>query len=114
MLRTHLEPQGHEVIEAPNGPAALELYFLEKPELVFLDLTMTEMHGLEVLERLREMDPRARVIVATADIQRASRELALAGGASFFLNKPFSKESVLSAVQEVLKVNQDEADGTPG
>ncbi|MCP4515502.1 MAG: response regulator, partial [Delftia sp.] len=50
MLRKKLEPQGHEVSEAPDGSSALEFYFLEKPDLVFLDLTMAEMHGLEVLE----------------------------------------------------------------
>lgn len=114
MLRATLEQQGHQVVEAASGAAALESYFLENPDLVFLDLTMAEMHGLDVLGRLREMDPQARVIVATADIQRASRELALAGGASFFLNKPFSREAVLSALQAVLEGNQDEADGRPG
>ena len=113
MLRGTLEPQGHQVVEAPDGAAALERYFLEKPDLVFLDLTMAEMHGLDVLVKLREMDPQARVIVATADIQRSSQEMALARGASFFLNKPFSKQAILSAVESALGRAQDEVDGTP-
>ncbi len=112
MLRTKLEPQGHEVIEAPDGAAALELYFLEKPDLVFLDLTMTDMHGLDVLTKLREMDPQARVVVATADIQQSSRDIARERGACHFLTKPFSAESILTALEAVLERAQDGVDGT--
>jgi CheY-like chemotaxis protein len=52
-MRRILEGAGHSVVEAEEGMAALELYFLEKPDLVFLDLVMKGMYGLEVLEKLR-------------------------------------------------------------
>ena len=56
-----LESAGYEVAEAEDGMAALERYFLEKPDLVLLDLVMKGMNGLDVLTKLREMDPaRAR------------------------------------------------------
>ena len=67
-----------------------------------LDLTMSDMHGLEVLARLRELDPHAHIIVATADVQRSTREMALKAGASDFLSKPFEEETVLAAVARVL------------
>src|SRR5215211_1921634 len=102
-LRKILEPEGHQIIEAEEGIAALERYFLDKPDLVFLDLTMTGMYGIDVLNKLREMDPQARVIVASADIQSSTREMVDAGGASAFINKPFTSEKVLSAVSETLK-----------
>src|SRR5215212_8128807 len=91
-LRKILESAGHEVIEAEEGIIALERYFLERPDVVFLDLTMTGMYGIEVLTKLREMDPQARVIVASADIQSSTRELVRSGGASAFINKPFTSD----------------------
>ena len=102
-LRKILEPAGHEISEAEEGIVALERYFLDKPDLVLLDLTMTGMYGVEVLNKLREMDPQARVIIASADIQSSTREMVDASGASAFINKPFTSEKVLSTVSMVLE-----------
>jgi two-component system chemotaxis response regulator CheY len=79
------------------------LYFLDRPDLVLLDLTMPGMHGLDVLSTLRRMDPAARVVVATADIQSSTRVLAEQAGALGFINKPLGAENVLTAVNEALK-----------
>ena len=106
-LRKILEPAGHEISEAEEGIVALERYFLDKPDLVLLDLTMTGMYGVEVLNKLREMDPQARVIIASADIQSSTREMVDASGASAFINKPFTSEKVLSAVSIVLEGKTD-------
>ena len=62
-LRRILESAGYEAVEADDGMTALEMYFLEKPGLVLLDLVMKGMYGLDVLVKLREMDQDARVIV---------------------------------------------------
>jgi two-component system chemotaxis response regulator CheY len=102
MMRRILEGAGHEVIEADDGLLALERYSLDRPGLVMLDLTMRGMHGLEVLARLRELDPDAQVIVATADVQRPTRELVAAGGARDCLAKPFEPEQILAAVGRAL------------
>jgi two-component system chemotaxis response regulator CheY len=106
-LRKILEPAGYEISEAEEGIVALERYFLDKPDLVLLDLTMTGMYGVEVLNKLREMDPQARVIIASADIQSSTREIVDAGGASAFINKPFTSEKVLSTVRMVLEGKTD-------
>jgi two-component system chemotaxis response regulator CheY len=101
-LRAMLESGGHEVHEAGDGLAALEQYFLVKPDLVLLDLTMKEMGGLEVLTRLRELDPAGRVVVATADIQSSTRKLVDEAGACGFVGKPFAAAEILKTVQAVL------------
>ena len=59
--RTILEGAGFEVLEAEDGIAALESYFVAKPDLVLLDLVMKGMYGLDVLSKLRELDPDAKV-----------------------------------------------------
>ena len=102
MLRRILESEGHEVIESGEGAAGIELFFLEKPDLVFLDLTMKDMYGLDVLASLREIDPDARIIIASADIQDQTRDLVNEAGANAFVNKPLSPEKVLHALNAVM------------
>ena len=101
-MRRILETAGYNVVEASEGMAALELYFLEKPDLVFLDLVMKGMYGLDVLEKLREMDAGARVVVASADIQSSTRKMVEEAGARAFINKPFVVDQVLAAVNTAL------------
>lgn len=101
-LRRILESAGYEVVEADDGMTALELYFLEKPSLVLLDLVMKGMYGLDVLVKLREMDPKALVVVASADIQSSTRKLVDEAGALAFINKPFVSEQVITAVEAAL------------
>ena len=101
-LRRILESAGYEVVEADDGMTALELYFLEKPSLVLLDLVMKGMYGIDVLVKLREMDPKALVVVASADIQSSTRKMVDEAGALAFINKPFVSEQVIAAVEAAL------------
>jgi len=103
IVRGYLESAGHEVSEAADGVAAIDRYSLEKPDLVLLDLVMSGMGGLEVLQKLRENDSQARVIVATADIQNSTRVMAAEAGSLGFLNKPIRKEELLTAVMSGLE-----------
>ncbi|HXT33421.1 MAG TPA: response regulator, partial [Vicinamibacterales bacterium] len=59
--RRVLENAGYTVVEADDGLSALEQFAVEKPDIVMLDLVMKGMYGLEVLAKLRELDPAVRV-----------------------------------------------------
>ena len=103
--RTHrriVESDGHVVHEATTGMAAIESFFVHRPDLVLLDLTMEDMSGFEVLEKLRALNAGARVIVISADVQRSTAKLVAEAGALRFLGKPVSPESLLEAVRETL------------
>ena len=102
-MRSILEGGGFEVTEAEDGMVALEKYFAERPDLVMLDLVMKGMYGLDVLAKLREMDPSARVIVVSADIQSSSQEMVRTAGASGFVNKPVDRDHLLEVVRQVLE-----------
>jgi two-component system chemotaxis response regulator CheY len=91
------------VIEAEDGISGIESYFLEKPDLVLLDITMKGMNGIEVLQKLREMDANAKIVIATADIQSSTRTLTQSGGACGFVVKPLGADQVLSAVNAALQ-----------
>ena len=101
-LRQILEPEGYDIVEAEDGLIALERYFLDKPDVVLLDLVMKGMYGLEVLIKLRELDAEAKVVVVSADIQTSSKELVEQAGAKAFVNKPFDRAEIVSALADVL------------
>jgi len=101
--RRILEAGGHRVIEESDGLAALERFALDRPQVVLLDVTMVGMSGLDVLRQLRAIDPAACVVMATADVQSSTRELAMAGGASGFVTKPLAGSVVLAAIAAALE-----------
>jgi two-component system chemotaxis response regulator CheY len=101
--RSILQGAGHDVVEAEDGIVALERYFLERPDVVLLDITMRGMTGIEVLKKLLEMDPQARVVIATADIQSSTRALTREAGARGFITKPLAADQVVNAVNEALR-----------
>lgn len=99
-LSNLLRQAGHEVLEANNGFQALEVYEDQKPDLVFMDITMPEMDGIEALKRLRALDPEARVVMCTALGQQSMVIEAVKSGAKDFIVKPFQPERVLQAVEK--------------
>ena len=101
-MRRILEGAGYSVVEADEGMAALETYFIEKPVAVLLDLVMKGMYGLDVLAKLREMDHDARVVIASADIQTSTRTLAEEAGAYAVVNKPLVASEVIQALEKAL------------
>jgi two-component system chemotaxis response regulator CheY len=103
MLRQMLEEMGHTVEEATDGPSALERYYIHRHDLVLLDMVMNGMYGLEVLSKIRELNPEVRVIVATADIQNSTRKRVRDAGASAFLTKPVNRKELASVVTTLLE-----------
>ncbi len=91
----------YEFYEAGDGLAGFELYKEIKPDITFMDLTMPVMDGTAALAEIRKYDPRAMVIVATADVQIKSVSRVMDLGAFMVLKKPPSKESVREALAQV-------------
>lgn len=102
LMRRTLEAREHTVIEAGGGLAALESFVVSRPEVVMLDLTMEDLGGMEVLGRLREIDPDVRVIIVSADIQKSTGKMVEEAGAFRFLAKPADPEEVVAAVSAAL------------
>jgi CheY-like chemotaxis protein len=90
------------VEEVSDGAQALEQFLLKRHDAVVLDLLMHGMDGVEVLRKLREMNPQLPVIVLTADIQRTTRDLVKEAGAVAMVNKPVSKEQLSEVLPIVL------------
>jgi two-component system, chemotaxis family, chemotaxis protein CheY len=88
-----------EIIEAQNGLESFDLYKEHLPKIVFMDLTMPVMDGFESLEKIKEFDKNAKVIIVSADIQKLSMEKASKLGAFNFIKKPIDLEKM----QQILK-----------
>jgi two-component system, chemotaxis family, chemotaxis protein CheY len=83
-----------EIFEAQNGQEALDIYKEVSPKIVFLDLTMPIMDGFTALEKIKEFDANAKVVVISADIQKLSMDRVLQLGAFNFVKKPIDSEKM--------------------
>jgi len=98
VLSTFFAQRGYEVKTAGNGEDALKLFEECHPHLVFLDVRMGGMSGVEVLRRIREKDPVTKVIMITAVKDDATVTQTKALGASDYVTKPFDLEYLQNEV----------------
>ena len=98
---------GYEVFTAENGNKALEIYRekMEGIDLVILDLIMPEMGGEECLDGILEIDPNARVLIASGQLAMESRKAVLERRARGFIDKPCNTRELLRKVRKVLEEN---------
>ena len=94
-----LEDEGYKVISANDGESGIDLCASDSPDVVITDIRMPGIDGMEVLKRIKEIDPDREVIVATAfsDINYAIRALQL--DASDFIIKPISEQALMVALK---------------
>ena len=97
LIRGVAAEAGWEVVaEASNGEEGVALYAQHKPDLVTMDLVMPVMGGLEALRKIRELDPKAQVVVVTALDQKQALMDSIRDGALDFIVKPFERSRVLN------------------
>jgi len=90
-----------EVREAANGREALSVFREQQPTLVILDLNLPGVGGLEVLSRLKAIDPDARILVLSMHDDQIHVTRALQAGAAGYVSKNASPEELLEAIRRV-------------
>jgi len=102
-----LEDDGVEFFTAGNGEIALDIIQEEKPNLVFLDVMMPKMNGMEVCRRVKkELNLRdVYIILLTAKGQELDRLKGQEVGADIYMTKPFDPEAILSKARQVLNLS---------
>jgi two-component system OmpR family response regulator len=103
LVRTYLERDGHRVVEALDGRAALAAIALEAPALVVLDVMLPEVDGLAVLRAVRRGGSTTPVLILSARGTVGDRIAGLAAGADDYLPKPFSPSELVLRVQRILE-----------
>ena len=101
-----LEDEGVEFLTAENGEIALDIIQKENPQLVFLDVMMPKMNGMEVCRRVKKelgMD-NVFIVLLTAKGQETDRQKGLDVGADVYMTKPFDPEVLLEKAKQVLGI----------
>lgn len=97
-----LEFSGYRVMaEAYDGQEAIEIFsgLKDKPDVIIMDHRMPNKDGVDTTIQIKEIDPEAKIIFASADTSIRAR--ALDAGASEFLSKPFQIKELVSALDEI-------------
>ena len=94
---------GHDLVEAENGKAALDKARAEEPDFVLSDWNMPEMTGIEFLRALRAAGLRTPFVFVTSEATSEMRETAAAAGALDLITKPFDAERFREALEPILR-----------
>jgi DNA-binding response OmpR family regulator len=102
-----LEDDGVEFLTADNGASALELIQSEKPDLVFLDVMMPKMNGMDVCQKVKKelAINDVYIVLLTAKGQELDRQRGQEVGADVYMTKPFDPEVLLSKAKQVLELD---------
>jgi two-component system chemotaxis response regulator CheY len=99
LLRGILRAEDCEILgEARNGTLALDFIERSKPDMVFLDVMMPEMDGLETLQNIKRLYPEIIVVMITGSPSKENVQESIQGGASGFIIKPFNSAKVIETL----------------
>lgn len=104
VVEYNLMEEGYRVITAADGPSGLEAYQREAVDVVLTDIRMPGIEGIELLARLKAMQPELPVIMLTAFGTIDSAVEAMRLGAFDYLTKPFSRDQLRASVRKALEV----------
>lgn len=93
-----------EVVHAENAAQAVNLYVTEHPDLVLLDLSISNMQGISSLKKIREYDPQAKVVMMSVVGEENAVLEAIQLGARNYIKKPIDPNYVALAIEKQLKL----------
>ena len=102
-LRNNLEFEGYDVSVVHDGKTGLEMATSNPPDLMILDLTLPELDGLNVLERIRKTGSKLPILLLTARQEEVDKVRGLKLGADDYVTKPFGLMELLARVEALLR-----------
>lgn len=109
MLNDMLESLDYQVVsQANNGASAIEKAALFKPDVVFLDINMPEISGLDALASIKTSNKDIIVIMVTANSDTSTVQQAIRTGADGYILKPFSTQQIIRAVDKAMAKREDQ------
>ena len=102
IVRRYLTADGIDVVEAADGPSAIEAFTTHRPDIVVLDVMLPGFDGIEVLRRIRAAGD-AYVVMLTARTEETDRIIGLSVGADDYVSKPFSPRELVTRVKALLR-----------
>ncbi len=105
IVRQMIESEGHVVVEADNGRAALSVFRARNPEIVITDIVMPQKDGIEMIAELRRESPAVRVVAISGGGRTRNLDvlrLAERAGADVVLAKPFTRVELIDALERAV------------
>jgi len=102
-LRGILEDKGYRVATARDGSEAILMVKRKHYDIIFLDVQLPDMNGVETYEQVKKIDPRATVIMMTGYSEEELVERAISQGVYTCINKPYEMEKVIALVEDIAK-----------
>jgi two-component system, chemotaxis family, chemotaxis protein CheY len=103
LLRRSLENNGYEVCgDAKNGKEGVDMFNSLSPDLIFMDITMPVMDGLEAAKCIKEQNPQQKIIMLSAMGDEEIMAQAKNIGIDIFLKKPFDDYKIVSAIAKLV------------
>ena len=102
-LKGILEDKGYRVATASDGAEAIQMVKEKHYDIIFLDIKLPGIDGVETFEQVREIDPKAAVIMMTGYTEEDLVKRAISGGAYTCIYKPFDMEKVITLVDKIAK-----------
>ena len=87
-----------------DGKSVVELYQKTKPDIVFLDVIMPNYDGFYGLEKIKQFDPNARIIMVTADLTQETHDRLVSLGANMIIHKPFEIEEIRTMINRITQL----------
>ncbi len=94
------EGKDFEIITAGNGEEAVRKYGEQKPALVFMDIKMPGMDGITALEKIRQADSNAKIVMCTSLKEPEQEQRAKKAGCVGYIMKPFSRQDIVDAINK--------------
>lgn len=102
VLRATLSGNGYDVVEAKDGPEAIDMVLQERPDLILLDVNMPGMTGLEACSKIR-LSYEGPIIMVTVRNSEQDKVIALDAGADDYVVKPFAMGELLARIRAALR-----------
>ncbi len=104
LLREMLETEGYQVLTATDGKEAVEVYRSRQADvsLVLSDMGLPSLGGWEVLQELRAINPRVKVILSSGFMDPKVRLEVIRAGAQDFIQKPYVPENVIKQIRDTI------------
>ncbi|MGN1317637.1 MAG: response regulator transcription factor [Lachnospirales bacterium] len=105
-VELELTHEGYDVIIANDGRTGIELFTVENPDIILLDLMLPELNGIEVCRRIRK-ESSVPIIMLTAKGEVIDKVMGLDSGADDYITKPFAIEELLARIRVAIRRNSD-------
>lgn len=110
LLKRFIEAEGYEVVYANNGKVGLEMYEMENPDLILLDINMPEMDGFEMAKIIRQTNKKVMIFFLTDRTDKVDRLHGFSLKGNDYIPKPFYPEELIAKIHErfdSMSMNQD-------